>query len=160
MAVSLIEVSIARNKGMLATTYQHVKYDASCPHVNFVAVAGTLWQSQLLGGHESRSATALSEQLLLRHLDRQSDAFPASVPARRLAFALPPGGRVILLVGLKTTITVGPVTGLAALTAIPRPVPADEVQLGVEVDPPESSSRDRGKAKAKSKAKAKASATF
>jgi hypothetical protein len=63
---------------------------------------------------------------VVKHLDNTSDAFPASLPKRRAAIALPPGGRVILLVGQKTTITLGPAAGAACLTAVPTPATTNE----------------------------------
>jgi hypothetical protein len=122
---------------------------------------------------------------VVKHLDNTSDAFPASLPKRRAAIALPPGGRVILLVGQKTTITLGPAAGAACLTAVPTPATANETATAPQArgeggaggeaasrEPPAQSAQHesaevsegaRAKARAKgnpkSKAKAKAKAT-
>lgn len=48
---------------------------------------------------------------------------PASVPAARTAFVLPHGERVVLLVGAKTTVTLGPAEkDLQKMKALPLPL--------------------------------------
>eukprot|EP00927_Polykrikos_kofoidii_P079257 TRINITY_DN76042_c0_g1_i1.p1 TRINITY_DN76042_c0_g1~~TRINITY_DN76042_c0_g1_i1.p1 ORF type:complete len:989 (+),score=205.67 TRINITY_DN76042_c0_g1_i1:26-2968(+) len=63
---------------------------------------------------------------------------PSSTPSRRLAFVLAPDEQATLLVGMKTTVTVGPMasTGTPAVIPSSPPVPSSEAPTLVVSTPP------------------------